>query len=187
MNEVPGPGASETTLALRKTLASDIESVLAIERHPDNSPFIGQWSEEQHIQVIAGTHGEHWVIVRVDDDSPIGYLIVFDLTPDGFGAWIQRVAVTSKSRGIGRAVLSAYLARAMSRLGANTATLDVMPTNERARRVYRAIGFVEADLPHVERKRLADRVGGLDGDGIIMRLTESSLQICGGYEVRIVE
>ena len=187
MSEVPGPVASETTLVVRKTLASDVERVLAIERHPDNSPFIGQWSEEQHIKVTAGAHGEHWVIARVDDDSPIGYLIAFDLTRDGFGVWIQRVAVTSKSRGIGRAVLSVYLANAMSRFGADTATLDVMPTNERAQRVYRAIGFVEADLAHAERKRLADCVGGFDEDGIIMQLAGSSLHIHDGYEVRIVE
>ena len=182
---MPGSVVGENTLLLRKTRASDLEGVLAIERHPDNSPFIGQWSEEQHRAVITGTHGEHWVITRADDDSPIGYLIAFDLTRDGFGVWIQRVAVTTKSRGIGRAVLSAYLANAMSRFDADTATLDVMPTNARAQRVYGAIGFVEANLPHAERERLAGLVGGFDEDGIIMRLAGSALLVSDGREVRI--
>ena len=177
--------AGKPTLFVRKTVAPDLDAVLEIERHPDNSPFIGQWPRERHGAVIERPDGEHWVIVPEGNCSPIGYLIAFDLTAEGFGVWIQRIAISSRSRGIGRAVLGAYLANAIRRFRADSATLDVMPANLRAQRMYRALGFVEAGLAGAERKRLAGLVGGLDDDGIIMRLAGESLPTQGGYRVQI--
>ncbi|MEX1195626.1 MAG: N-acetyltransferase [Dehalococcoidia bacterium] len=177
--------AGNRALCIRKTLASDIDAVLEMERDPGNSPFIGQWSREQHAAVIDGA-GEHCVIAPGGDSALVGYLIAYDLTAEGFGVWIQRIAVSTKSRGIGRAVLSAYLADAMSRLVADSAILDVMPTNLRAQRMYRALGFVEAGLASEERARLGDLVGGFDEDGIVMRLAGEALHSRGGHEVQIV-
>ncbi len=187
MSDAARVDAGKPTLFVRKTVAPDLDAVLEIERHPDNSPFIGQWSREQHGAVIERPDGEHWVIVPEGDGSSIGYLIAFDLTAEGFGVWIQRIAISSRSRGIGRAVLSAYLANAMHRSHADLATLDVMPANLRAQRMYRALGFVETGLAGAERKRLAGLVGGFDDDGIIMRLAGESLQAQGGHRVQIGE
>jgi diamine N-acetyltransferase len=178
------PAAVKPAIVVRKTLASDLEAVLEIERHPDNSPFIGAWTREQHSAVISAG-GEHWVIVADGEDAPGGYLIAFDLTSEGFGVWVQRMAIASKSRGVGRAVLRTYLADAMRRFHADSATLDVMPTNMRAQRMYRALGFIDGELDAPERKRLHDLVGGFDDDGIILRLAGEPLRSDHRHDVHI--
>lgn len=178
------PDADKPALLVRKTLATDLEAVLDIEGHPDNSPFIGAWTREQHYAVISAG-GEHWVIVAEGNDAPGGYLIAFDLTSEGFGVWVQRMAISSKSRGAGRAVLRTYLADAMRRFHADSATLEVMPTNARAQRMYRALGFVEAKLETPERRRLHDLVGGFDDDGIILRLAGEALRLDDRHDVHI--
>jgi diamine N-acetyltransferase len=129
--------AGKMALVLRHTLKEDLDPVLAIERHPDNAPFIGQWPREQHELALMREGAEH--LVLVDEHGAIaGYLIAYDLVADGFGIWIQRIAVRDKSRGVGRAILAAYLAEAMPRLGADSAILDAMPANVRAQQMYQS-------------------------------------------------
>ena len=160
------------TIILRPTRAEDLDAILAIERHPENAPFIGQWTREQHAACIEAADREHWIVSPSVEGPPAGFLIAYDLTADGFGVWIQRIAVTDKSRGIGRAELSLYLDDAMTRFGTDTATLDVMPANARAQRAYRAAGFDRVTLSDEEFARLSALVGGLDDDAVIMQFRD---------------
>lgn len=176
--------AGKLTLTLRHTRETDLDAVLAIERHPDNAPFVGQWPREQHDLTLKREGAEH-LVVTTADNAVAGYLIAYDLAADGFGVWIQRIAVTDKSHGVGRAVLSAYLGDAMDRLSTELTTLDVMRTNHRAQRMYRSIGFDEVTLADDERARLEHLVGGMDDDTIIMQLAADELQPQERYEVRL--
>ncbi|HUF53391.1 MAG TPA: N-acetyltransferase [Dehalococcoidia bacterium] len=176
------PSTAPPTLVLRPTREADLDSVLAIERHPENAPFIGQWPREQHELTLRREGAEHSV---VEAGSAIGgYLITYDLTADAFGIWLQRLAVIDKSRGVGRSVLAAYLTDAMPRLGADSAILDVMRVNERAQAMYRSLGFAEAMLPDDDLERLKNLVGGMDDDVIVMRLPRAPAPQ-ERYEVRL--
>ena len=88
-------------VTLRPTGVSELDFVLALERHPDNVPFIGQWSREEHAAVIRAPDREHWIIEA--ESRPAGYLIAYDLVSRGFGVYVKRIVIESKARGLGRA------------------------------------------------------------------------------------
>ena len=160
--------------------------MLALERDPDNAGFIGRWTREEHAAALNRERTEHFVLSAAEGGSPIGYLIAFNLVAEGFGVWIQRIAVSVKSRGVGREFLSGYLTDALPRLGADSAILDVMRTNPRAQKMYRSIGFAEVTLPAEDFAKLDRLVGGIDNDVIIMR-AESAVLTSPGREVPDVE
>lgn len=57
---------------LRASRPGDIGLVTALERHPDNRDFIGQWSDAEHSSAIAGERRrEHWIIECDAAEPPI--------------------------------------------------------------------------------------------------------------------
>ena len=60
-----------------------------------------------------------------------------------------------------------------------------MRTNHRAQRMYRSLGFREVDLRSDEFERLANLVGGVDDDVIVMRLNGAGLKPQSRYEVHL--
>ena len=52
---------------LRPTELEDLDAVVAIEQHPENRPFIGQWSREDHAATSQSAAREHWIIERASD------------------------------------------------------------------------------------------------------------------------
>jgi RimJ/RimL family protein N-acetyltransferase len=144
--------------------------VLALERHKDNTPYIGHWTREQHRAAIAASDREHWLIARAHDGSPLGFLLAFDLRARGFGMFVKRIAVADKSRGLGREALGRFLRRAFGELGASHVWLSVRKGNARAERVYRALGFEVAALTREERSARAAVAGGFGDDSTLMRV-----------------
>ena len=56
---------------------------------------------------------------------------------------LRRIVVSEPGRRLGRTALALVLDHAFTLLDAHRVWLDVMVHNERARRAYRAVGFVE--------------------------------------------
>jgi diamine N-acetyltransferase len=131
---------SGTEVRLRRSAPADLAFVTALERHPDNRDFIGQWSDDEHLAAMAGTNGrEHWVIER--DGALAGYLIAYDRRAAGCGVYVKRILVKDKERGTGRAALACFLEEAFARDGTDHLWLIVRDTNARAQAVYRGLGF----------------------------------------------
>jgi ribosomal protein S18 acetylase RimI-like enzyme len=126
---------------LRPTTRDDLDFVFALERMPENAPFVGQWSREEHAAAIERADREHWIIERVPGAERAGFLIAFDLVAAGFGAYVKRIVIDEKSRGLGREALAAFLRHARHDLGAPYAWLNVAVENARAQRAYTALGF----------------------------------------------
>jgi ribosomal protein S18 acetylase RimI-like enzyme len=153
-------------VTLRPTLPEDFEFVMALERHPDNSSFVGQWTREQHAHAVEAPDREHWVVARRRDGVPVGFMIVYDLRAAGHGIHLKRIVVDQKGRGLGREALGQLAARSFGVLGASHLWLSVYRENERAQRTYRALGF-SADEPTPE---LRASVGGFSERSLIMTL-----------------
>lgn len=142
-----------TRCRLRPTTAADLDFVDGLETHPANAPFIGRWSRDEHLAAIAAGDREHWLIESVGARS-LGYLIAYDLVRRGMGAYVKRIVVDDKSRGIGRAALSLFCEHAFAELGAPFVWLTVYPENGRGLRCYRGLGFAEMAVAPARRDEL---------------------------------
>ena len=133
-------------IRLRRTTPDDLDFVLALEHHPDQQPFIGQWTREQHLETMARSDREHWIIEDAETGAPQGYLIAYDVRTAGYGSYIKRIAITEKSKGVGREALREFLTHAFRDQHATSVCLAVRHHNARAQRAYAAVGFVERPL-----------------------------------------
>jgi diamine N-acetyltransferase len=135
MHEATAPAP----VRLRPTREEDLPFVRELEQHPENAPFISQWTPEQHADAIQRVDRQHWIIEA--DDGPVGYLIAYDLKAQDSGVYVKRIVVSRKDAGLGRGALAQFLEHAYRDLGTDYVWLAVRPENERAQRSYRSLGF----------------------------------------------
>jgi RimJ/RimL family protein N-acetyltransferase len=139
-------------MRLRATTDDDLDFVVALEAAADVAPYVDCWSRERHRQAIVAPDEAHLLVV--EDDRPHGFLLLAGLLSEPRWIELRRIVVEPRGASIGRGAVALTLAHAFAELGAERVWLDVMPTNERARRTYAACGFGLADC---DRKvRLAD-------------------------------
>lgn len=168
--EQPRESVVQSALSVRPAQASDLDFVLTLEQHPENQPFIAQWSRTEHLLAIQRSDREHWVIERSSDASRFGYIIVYVLIDEGLGVYIERIVVSEKSQGTGRLALARVVDHAFRGLGAPSVTLAVYADNERAQRSYEATGFSRIALSPQDRRALQSAVGGFPDDSVVMRI-----------------
>jgi len=154
---------------MRRTRESDLDFVLQLEGDPENSPYVGSWSREQHRAVLSAPGREHWIIETGPERSPAGYLIVYDFRTAGRGVHLKRIVVGAKGRGIGRRAVSWFADRALTELGAPFAWLDVLADNLRAQGAYRAAGFEVVWLDQAELREWGAAVDGFEEKSLVMR------------------
>lgn len=139
-------------LSYRPTEAADLAFVLATEQHPDNAPFIGQWSQKRHEAAIASPDEAHFIVEALEATElpqpsarpphPVGYLIFLGLTSPHGTVNLKRIVCTHKGRGYGRQMLQWSQAYAFETLGCHRLWLDVLVSNHRARALYESAGFI---------------------------------------------
>ncbi len=157
-----------TDVVLRPTELDDLDFVLSLERHPENAPFIGQWSREEHAATIERPDREHWIIEVVGAPDPVGFLIAYDLRATGFSVHVKRVVVMDKSRGVGRLALRRFIEHAVRDLAPARIWLTVFTGNVRAQRCYAALGFREVALTRAERRVYQDAVEFSDESKVML-------------------
>jgi diamine N-acetyltransferase len=157
-------------IELRATAEADLDFVLALERDPENTPFIGQWSRDEHRDAIARADREHWILLE-DAGSPTGYLIAYDLTRADCGVYVKRIVAARKSGGVGRAALRRFAAHAFDDLGAPRVWLNVHRENVRGQRCYRALGFEtwDEDAPLAAHDRAAGNTSRESAIAMVLR------------------
>lgn len=127
-------------IVLRLTLPADLDFVLAAERHPDNALYVGQWSQARHEMAIASEDEAHFIVSR--QGRQIGYVILAGLINPHSAISLRRIVVVDKGHGHGREILRWVKAFTFETLGYHRLWLDVIETNDRARRLYESEGFV---------------------------------------------
>ena len=89
---------------------------------------------------------------------------------------MKRIVAADKSRGIGRSALRVLVEHAFRDLNVNSVSLAVFPDNERGRRSYRALGFVDVALSAAERSALQAAVGDFPDSMVVMYIWPHTLR-----------
>lgn len=139
-------------IRLRPTLERDLETVLQLERDPANTPFIRQWTLEQHKKALPDAHYGHF-IVEGPDQGILGYVILTGLDSPDQNIEFKRIVIADKERGIGRKTIEQIKIKVFEELSAHRLWLDVLLENERAYHLYRSLGFVEDGIQREALKK----------------------------------
>ena len=135
---------SLTEIAFVPTIDKDLNTVLAIERSPENSLYISQWKREQHQLAIADSDLAHFKIIG--NETIVGYAILVGLTNPDRSIQFKRIAIQQKGCGFGRQAIRLVKKMAFEQFKAHRLWLDVMVHNTRAYNLYLSEGFVEEGI-----------------------------------------
>src|SRR5215510_5323312 len=97
--------AENPPVRLRATTRRDLDWVLAAEGHPENRPYVTQWTRQQHEAALDAPDIAHRIVEAGDTGGAVGYLILAGLAPPRHSVELLRMVVTEKGRGYGRATL----------------------------------------------------------------------------------
>ncbi len=136
------------SVRLRRTTPGALDWVLAAEGHPDNRPYVTQWTRRQHEEAMDHPDRSHLIVETVEDGRAVGYVILAGLEAPRQGVELRRIVVTEKGRGHGRDALRLVKRLALVDLRTRRLWLDVRTNNPRAKRLYEDEGFaVEGTSP----------------------------------------
>jgi ribosomal protein S18 acetylase RimI-like enzyme len=122
-------GSMAVSAARRKAIA-DMESVLPLGLEtPDHSLLV--------VEVDGARVGSVWFAVRDEEGVSHAYLFAVEITP------------TRRGEGFGREAMEAFEDEVRAR-GLRRISLNVFGGNERARSLYRALGFSESSV-HMDK------------------------------------
>jgi diamine N-acetyltransferase len=148
--------APPARLALRPTMLSDLEFVVAVETDAANLPFITPWDRTQHEGAVRFPDFRHFIVEAGPDFTRAGFVIL-------------------QGHGLGRATVRELKRLAFRDLQAHRFWLDVKLLNERAFALYKSEGFVEEG-----RLRESVRLDSRGADGydslIVMSLLDREYQ-----------
>lgn len=107
---------------------SDIEIIMELENHKDNSDFIWQGTYEEHKKEIEDKDTLLYVIKEKDTDETVGFVLNnLDNKSERFE--LRRFAISKKGMGYGTEVINALFKHAFEDLNMNRFWLDVYPDN----------------------------------------------------------
>ena len=128
-------------IRLRPAASIDLAYILSLEQRFAESGFVGSDAQQVHEQRMANPDSAYFVIQR--DGRPFGFVILCGLTSINRSIELKRIVISEPGAGWGREALRCVVRIAFQQLSAHRLWLDVFTDNQRARRAYRAVGFVE--------------------------------------------
>ena len=128
-------------MLLRPAVPADIPRIVALERTPTARNFVGQWSEERHLETIIGGDARYFVSESESGDLQ-AYAILRGLAESSRSIELKRIVVATPERGLGRKILTELIHMAFEEFNAHRLFLDVFDDNARARHLYESLGFV---------------------------------------------
>ncbi|MEM1309291.1 MAG: GNAT family N-acetyltransferase [Cyanobacteria bacterium P01_H01_bin.153] len=131
------------TATLRSTTLDDLVFVLEAEAVAYAAGWVRLWTRDRHRQALAHPDERHWIVMDAVTQARVGYVIVLGVQDPGQSLLIKRIVMSQAGKGYGRSTLAQVLEKAFMELGAHRVWLDVMEDNQRARSLYRRLGFVE--------------------------------------------
>jgi len=151
-------------ILLRNTELDDLDYVLQVEFSEENKAYIAQWERYKHEEIIKSDLKFHFIIEDIEKNK-LGYIILFDLININQGYYIKRIALSEKSKGIGRAAIQLLVNKLDLE---NSLKLAVVENNARAIKSYQAAGFKFKSLTQDERNKFKIEVDNISGDCLVM-------------------
>jgi RimJ/RimL family protein N-acetyltransferase len=131
-------------ISIRKTTEADLDFVIEAENAEENAAHVAQWTREQH---IAAFHNEDILHVIIEDHGMrVGYTIIAGLKEANKAIELRRIVIVEKGKGLGKAAIQLIKKLAFEELKAHRLWLDVREYNDKARHLYKALGFIEEGL-----------------------------------------
>ena len=137
--------AASSKFNIRPAIPDDIPALMALERGEGFEHVVGRWNAGQHADEMA-LPGSHYLVARNASGAHQGFVMLQRLDDPDLCAHLRRIAVARPGGGVGAALLDAALAHVFGATPAHRLQLVVYPENERARRAYARVGFVEEGL-----------------------------------------
>jgi diamine N-acetyltransferase len=147
-------------LALRPTMLSDLEFVVAVETDAANLPFITPWERTQHEGALRFPDSRHFIVEAAPAFARSGFVILQGCRNPHRSIELKRIVLQDKGRGLGRGCVRLLKRMAFGDLRAHRFWLDVKSLNARALALYRSEGFVEEGRLRESVRLMA---GGADG------------------------
>jgi len=137
---------------IRRATDEDVFFILMLEKDPANIFVHSSDAETHHANLHDKKH--HYLIAENGERASLGYAILVE-GENGRLEW-KRIIVARRGDGIGSAFMAAVLNYVFNEGLAETVWLDVYEKNDRARHVYKKLGFIETgeDLEKVPGERL---------------------------------
>lgn len=127
--------------ALDIATPDDIAAIMGIERTEGYDGLVGRWTAEEHRAELKRTQSRY--LVLRDTGKVLGFAMLQDLDHPHRCTLLRRVAVAEPGRGIGRDLVRRVVDHVFEATPTHRLQLRVFVDNERARRAYAAVGFVE--------------------------------------------
>lgn len=131
-------------LVLRPAEARDIETIIGIESRGPVSKFVRPWRHERHATALENRNFAYLIAEAAGE--PVGFVIFQDVLSTDRAINLMRVAVGEPGQGIGKPLMRLAMRHAFIDLGAHRLWLDVFAENNRARHLYRGLGFIEEGI-----------------------------------------
>jgi RimJ/RimL family protein N-acetyltransferase len=125
-------------IELRKSVESEINTIMEFENSADVSEFIVPTTLEKHRTDMLKPEITYLSIV--DEDSLLGYIILAiedDLTSIEF----RRIVIDSKGQGVGQVAIREMEHYCKNNLKAKRIWLDVFDANKRGKHIYNKLGY----------------------------------------------
>jgi diamine N-acetyltransferase len=152
-------------MRIRASTPADLPFLLELERRFSDLGFVGADDLLAHERAMADGDCSYCTI-EVDGERS-GHIVLRGLTSPHRSIEIRRIVMATPGGGVGRRALQSVIHRAFHEIGAHRVWLDVFVDNDRARHVYRSLGFVEEGTLR-ECVRVGERYNSL----VIMSILE---------------
>ncbi len=129
-------------LRLRPAGPADLDFIVAAESHPENRRFISAWPRSRHEAGLDDPDLAQLVLEEADTGRAVGYVLLAGLADPHGAVEFRRIVVVDKGRGHGRRAVRLVKRFAFRKRGTHRLWLDVVETNDRARRLYESEGFI---------------------------------------------
>ncbi len=132
-------------MRLRTAGPDDLDFILEQEARPEFAAYFYAEGRDKHEAGLADPD-RRYVMIEDERGTPLGYFIFAGLAAPYRIVELVRVTIARPGQGLGRRALGLALDLAFGEFAAHRLWLDVNVDNDRARHVYRTLGFVEEGL-----------------------------------------
>lgn len=129
-------------LLIRTTQKSDLQAIVTLEKHKENTPYILPNTLEEHQELLEQKDAAHLILYTSKTDL-IGFVLLTGIANKNNSIEFRRIVIHQKGKGYGRSAIKAIKQHCFEKLNANRLWLDVLENNARARYLYHSEGFKE--------------------------------------------